>query len=161
LYDQSGALFCGGSACNMTQATVATRPVLVPSMLNGFAGMTCDGTQIMGSPNIASTAQPFTASVIAQRTGNTGSFQSVFSFDASAGVQFGFSNSANQALFYAGNIVSITGVNDNTWHAMGGAYNSTSSIYNIDGATGTVDPGTGGNGGVGMELCPANNKLTG
>lgn len=171
LYDRIGTNCNGPAGCDQSNPTVATRPVLVPSCLNGFACMSCNGSQLLFTAGalqpVTAVAQPLTVSFVAERTSGTG-FSDVISSDAGGSVQSGFSNSANNALLFAGSVISVTGVNDNTIHAAQMAYNAASSTYNIDGATATVSPGSGSfpGGSINMTICVTSfgspsNQLTG
>jgi len=136
---------------NFVQATAGTMPTLTVNALNSAYGITFSGSNEMpGSANLAATGQPASVSIVAKRTGNTTAFNAVFSADGSGNIQVGFSNAANNALIYAGTVVSVTGVNDNAFHAINTALAGASTIYNIDSATGTVSAGV--NGPIGSSL---------
>lgn len=143
MYDQVGTN-------NLTQAGATHQPAITANVVNSSYGATFSQSP---NPNdlIATTAftstQPFTVSFVAERTSTT-SFNTVVSPDNSTSVQLGFSNSANTGLIFAGTVVSVSSVNDNTWHAMNMVLNGASSIYQIDALTGTVNPGTNAMGGT-------------
>lgn len=141
LYDQSGALFCAGSACDVTRATVAGRATLVPNCLNGFACAQGGGNAYASAAVMGTLAQPMSQSGIGKRTANFTTILDIIT-DGSGNVQIGFSNVANNAIIFAGTIVSVAGVNDNVTHAINATFNGASTIYNIDGATATVNSGT-------------------
>jgi hypothetical protein len=100
LYDKSGSLNCGGSACDFTNATAANRPTLVFNATGaGRACMAFNGSQFLTSPAATTINQPFSVASYLERTGNFTSLGNVIS---SANVvdnfQMGPGGSANTVL---------------------------------------------------------------
>ena len=142
-YDQSGALACsGGTACNVTQATIGTRSTLVVSCISSLP---CAATSNVAGATATNgltsgISQPFTISAVGNRTGNTSSFQDLLSIDNND-IQTGFSNSTNTSLMFAGSVTSAT-ASDSSFHALQHVYNGASSVLGVDGTESTVNPGT-------------------
>jgi hypothetical protein len=142
LYDESGALACGGGgACDLQTATIADRPALTLSCLGAKYCMTFNGSNILTSiQQLTSTqAQPYTTSFVAKRTTDNGN-SSVIAVDGPE--QFGF-RTTNNAFVYAGNVF-LASATENTWHAVQGVLNggpTTSTLY-VDGSSTSGDAGT-------------------
>jgi len=137
MYDQSGASSCGGP-CDLTQATIASRPTL---KFNCGASLPClhfTGTQILESGNMGPYSVPFTYAAVAERT------------SVSSTVFFG----TYYARFYftgsAGTIALINGAEfdgsatDNAMHSLLGIFNGASSVIVSDGTSSTGDAGATG-----------------
>ena len=132
LYDQSGALQCGGSACDLSQATIANRPTLITT---GSASCTTTSnfcaqwgaTTVMNSPGtFPATSQPFTIAHVYNnpaRANDAGLFSTSFN---NATVLSGFGG-ANKISNYVGSSVPTATASD-------GAYHSTQSVFNDTGA---------------------------
>ena len=165
LYDQSGALNCGGAACDLTSAGVL--PVMTVNCMGTKPCMACtSSTDLHSTTNSGAIAQPLTVSFAAERTGNVTSFSDAVGSDVGGANQSGFSNSANTALQFAGTVVSVTGVADNSYHAAQMVYNAASSVAYIDGTSNATSPGSGGfPGSASVAVCGlttgAGNNLTG
>lgn len=130
---------------DFTQPSAGLQPPILASALNTSYGMTCSSSvELNSSVDFSATGQPASVSVLAKRTSGVTGFSTAWSSDSSGNIQVGFSNAANQGLIFAGTVVSVTGVADNAFHALNVGFNGASTIYNIDGATGTVSPGTSG-----------------
>ena len=145
LYDGSGSLSCGGAACNVTSAH-GSRPTLLVSCNNGHPCMQCGtGISMIGAGTAPAVSQPLTVSFAAERTGGLSAFDTVLGSDASGNVQSGFGDGvggANIALMYAGTVQTISGIADNSFHAMQDIYNGASSSAYIDGTSHSTSPGT-------------------
>jgi hypothetical protein len=148
LYDQTG------SGHHLTQATLATMPVLTLSALGSLPGLTFNGNEMENAaftmPNVLS------MSFVAKRTGNFSGINAVLT--AQGNPIFGFWNSANTI---AGNPSSATitvAATDSAFHAaqatddgatftvyVDGA-NSSAATTSVTGGTGTFigDRGVGG-----------------
>lgn len=146
LYDQSGNTSCSGAtACDLTQATEALRPVLTFScsgLGTGEPCMTFDGTsQFLTHAGFAQ-SQPYTISWVANST-NTGA-QQVF-LSAQDIFLMGYANAgANTALCYAGSVLSAA-ASDGAWNAIQGVVNNSGSPQgdcNVNGTPTTGSPGT-------------------
>lgn len=142
-----GTAFCNGytTACDLTQATIATRPTLVPSCGGtGKPCLACDGTQHIDNATlssfITSGANRVSVSGVAERTGNTSNYGEVIGFDG-GNVQFVFNNAANQFIIFAGTIPAGSAATDNTVHSLQGLFGNTSSSQVVDGSSTSVSPG--------------------
>lgn len=144
LYDQSGALACGGAACDATNATVASRPVLVVSCLGSLpCASSLSIGKLFSATTMTTVSQPVTAVVVANRTTAAGtSDQVVFGNNSGANIGFGFIGGANKAGMGAPTNVSASAT-DNAWHALQYLANGASSAITVDGTTtGSLSPGT-------------------
>lgn len=144
IYDQSGQTNCTSAVCDLTQATIAKRPTLIPSSSNGLPCMqfTASSSQdLVNSANFnpVSTTQPFTVSYVAKRTGATAAIGNVI--ESAAIVQFGFFGSANTIFEYAGTVASLGSIADNSFHAVQNILNGASSVIYVDGASNAVSAG--------------------
>lgn len=141
LYDQSGALSCGGSACHITQATNSNRPLFTTSCfgLLPCLSFTGGGAALSNATGIGALAQPFSISSVFNR-------QTVVNFDCylcdSIGSGFLANNGANAVLMFTGGGLTTATANDTTSHAGQLIYNGASSFYYIDG-TNTTNAGLG------------------
>jgi hypothetical protein len=132
---------------------------------SGKAALTCDGSTqnlIATSPG---TAQPFTISVVAIRTGGFTSQSSMMSGNFAPFAQVTFSSTANNAFIYANTLGANVPETDNVWHTFAGVFAdaSTGSSLKVDSASPTsVTAGTGALGASGEYLCgPASFHLQG
>jgi len=158
-YDQTGGNACGGSSCDITQATIASRPTLTVNCVGGtLPCLTWSGSQVLVAANAVSFSQPVTMSSVGERTG--GSFGNTFGLDNGA-EQIGFGTGTNSAFIYAGSLLANTSVPDNAFHALQGLFNSTSSVLYVDGVTTSGDAGSPGSSGNKMCEGNCNNALTG
>lgn len=141
LYDQSGNSNCGGP-CDFTQATIASRPIYVASgAANGCSttAFPCmafvSGTPGLISPNFSPVAvsQPYTASGVVNRTGDTGNFRDWVTLTGTTLV--GAPGSANTMRMSAGAELDAT-ASDNAFHAIQALFDTTCNLY-IDGGGNT------------------------
>lgn len=144
-YDTSG-----NAGLNATQATNSKRAALiVPGASNGCttdaaycAAFVLANVQCYVSSGTITQAQPLSMSAIVTRTGSTTTQQRIFSFSVDT---IRFNAAVNSISMTAGTNRTLTGVNDNAWHAIQAVFNGASSQINADGAgTGTVDAGSTG-----------------
>lgn len=156
-YDQSGALYCSGSvACDLTQATIANRPVLTVSCATtskpcltwaagqGFTAVAAIGTAF---------TQPYSAMVVMQRTGAFTSSATGVGIGAAGQVQLGLLNSANTAFTFA-NAVNSTAASDSTWHVLQGVFSSLGTgNTSVDAASHVASNGSAT--GSGLSFCMA------
>lgn len=157
MYDQSGAASCSSAACNLSQATNSRRPALTTSCQNSKPCLVCAGSLIFVSDPVALTqAQPFTISAVGERTGAFSSFGDIYSND-SGGTQVGFSNSANNALEYAGTVQSATAA-DSAWHSLQFVINGASSLIYVEGTSTSASPGAATLASGGHGICADNNN---
>jgi lysophospholipase L1-like esterase len=124
-YDQTG------NANHLIDATAADQPQLSLTGLNSKATLSFGGSPyyLLGSYG-GPTAQPYTLSYIAERTGTFTSLNNTMSASG-GGVQVGFSNAANSAMMYAGTLVSETAT-DSAAHAIENVFNGASSAMTVD-----------------------------
>ena len=150
LYEQIGGGNCTPANCDMTQATIASRPVLTASCTpNNLACMSfvSSSSQNLGRGSnvfVTTINQPFSFSCVADRTGATGSTSGIF---AGSGTnfnrQFSFDTTTRVFIFGGSANVNSGTVSNNAWHALQGVFNDPSnSLVNVDGSSGT--PGSGG-----------------
>jgi hypothetical protein len=141
LYDQTG----GGK--HVSQATLATMPVLVLGPVTGLAtnrpAMVFANAQFLGRTTaFGISAQPLTMSCVAIRTSGTtdvGMMAGANGNDAEMILQ-----AATVASIFAGGSVVSTSQTNNAWHSFHGVFNTTSSVMNVDGSSGST--GTTGSG---------------
>ncbi len=133
LHDLTGLTLCGGP-CDLTQSTEADRYTLTVNALNGHPVLTSSSaTTFMVSPVLGSTVtQPYSATVVTERTGGFTSFN-VVARSITGSPDLGFSNSTNTFYIFAGGTVSATAA-DSTFHAVQALYNGASSSLVIDGS---------------------------
>lgn len=125
-YDQSS------NGYNVVQATAGNQPQLLPtciSTLPCFSFVSANSQYFTGTLTSIG-GQPYTASMVIERVGNTAAFNTVFGYNNL--VQWGFSSTANKVLLYAGSVLSETAA-DLAPHAYQGVINTTSSATNVDG----------------------------
>lgn len=165
LYDQTGNTNCGGSACDLTQASGALRPTLTFNCQGILPCMTWVGaaSENLHATNSLSSSltQPFTGTAVGKRT-TVVSFADILGEVIAGGgtVQIGFDSSANHALAFAGSVPGAPPVaNDNAMHALNVVFNGASTNLNVDGGSNTVSAGTNSLPGVCMGNC--NNPLVG
>lgn len=129
LYDQSG------HGLHFTQATLATMPTLALSVIGSSPAMLFSGSQSLNNATGTTSTQPFTMSVIAQRTGTFTSNNTIFGSLGGNSNQLFFGASANTAAMFDGNNLPAATAADSTFHAIQAIFNNpgTSSIY-IDGS---------------------------
>ncbi len=140
IYDQSGALQCTGSIpCNLTQATIASRPVLKTSCIGSLPCISCAPNDNLQGGALSTHAQPWTESIVAQRTANFTTQQIPLSNTAS---RISFHTSANTVNLSAGSLFTKSSVNDSAFHAMQGVASGASSSLAVDGSTTTGSAGT-------------------
>lgn len=148
-YDQSGGNQCTGSIpCNMTQATEATRYVLTLNCIGSkpCATVASADTYATVATIITGSVQPYTFSIVGQRTGNlTGLNAVVAGGTAGSAVQAGFGAANNLAYVFAGTTVRTATAADSAFHAIQYLYNGASSSINVDNTTTAIaTPGTAG-----------------
>lgn len=148
VYDQTG------NSRHFTQTTAANQPVLAFSALNSLPAMVCNGsTTIIATPNITQ-SQPFSAASVWVRATGT-SAGSAIGAGSGGIITLGASAGANTASIGGASVVIIPGSTaDGSYHYLVGAWNSTSSAYNIDGTDATSQNfGTGAFSGNTFRIC--------
>lgn len=157
IYDQSPSNICSG-VCDLTQATIGSRPTLVTSCIGSLPCMACNGSQ-SASVTFPTIGQPYFISGVAKRTSGSG-FADVLGFNTAGQVQFLFNNSANNFTIYAGTVGTPATAADGSFHAVSGNYNGASSTLGVNGASTTVNAGAASATGT-TTICSNNNSLTG
>jgi hypothetical protein len=144
LYDQSGALACTGStACDVTQATILSRPTISFSCLGSkvcAVFVAASSMVLKKTSSVPTFSQPFSFSIVAVRTGTVTSYNEIL-VSSGGGPEFG--NSANQLGAYFGAHANVSAA-DSTWHAEGALANGASSAFYIDGTNHAVSAGSTG-----------------
>jgi hypothetical protein len=133
LYDQSGAKQCGGAPCDVVQATTTNQPTLTPSCMGNLACMTyAAGSMTLASATGPTLAQPFSVSVLANRTGAF-TTQAPF-YSQATNTQFRFTSTANQVATVNGGTPQTAAATDNASgnHSFLGTYNVASSVIVVD-----------------------------
>lgn len=141
LYDQSGANSCSSAACDLSQPTAATRPVLTFSCLGSLPCMTgSTATGAMQTGGTSSIAQPFTITAAAQRTGNFTAYNTII---ANAGGSVGlYFNTTGNADFFVGGTDHAFAASNSAWHALQAIGSGTSSSGTTDGSTTAISAAT-------------------
>ena len=141
-YDQSGGSNCSG-VCDLTQATAANRPVLA---YNGLSNVTSGpnyapcayasggSIALASANNVTSQAQPFTLVVMARRTGNVTTAQSLYTTNSN-NVGLYYDNIANTGEMSAGGTAQTFTVSDAAFHVLIGIFSGASSSLTVDGTT--------------------------
>lgn len=146
LYDQSGNTNCTSSvACDVTNATISNRPVLLQNAVNGkwCMQLTSSSKQSLRSSTASGLAQAFTVSAVYEFIDNAA--QSAL-FGDSSNIEVGNHRStANDAFIYAGSAVPTATANASAFHAAQYVFNNASSDLYIDGSTnpGSLGSSTG------------------
>lgn len=144
LYDQTQGGNCGGS-CDITQATIASRPTVqvscigtLPCMKFNFASL----QQLLAAGTLTQ-AQSYTVSSVAERSSNFTSTQAIFGDNTSLSF-IGFSNAANTLRMRCGTTPDVTATAiDGTFHAIQSICGGSSSSIYIDGTSTTGSAATG------------------
>jgi hypothetical protein len=146
IFDQSGANGCSGAPCNLTQATTVEQAQIVTSGCGlGTSTLPCivgaTNNWIFTSAGPAALSQPFTQSVVAERTANFTTEMTPFSTGGAAKQAIGFTTSANTAFVGELGLTSIITATaaDSAWHSLIGVSNGASpnSILSVDGVSTT------------------------
>jgi hypothetical protein len=145
LYDQSGANSCSAAACDLTQATEASRPKLTFNCLNTSlvcADFTSSGTLgIRNTTGFGAVSQPFSVSVVWNRTTNNSAYENILVTNATQQGVIG-NNAANGVAMYEGSSVPAATANDNALHAGNFRFDNTTGWANVDGTKTTMNLGT-------------------
>lgn len=147
LYDVSGASNCSAH-CDQAAAH-GSRANLITSCQNGLVCFACTSSSgyTSAAPYSTSHAQPVYGSWVGNRT-TVGAASFVY---GDAGIDPGYSATANQLATYAGNVfLTLAGITDNANHAIQVLINGASSTYFVDGSSG----GTGNPGGNAVSGTP-------
>lgn len=146
MYDQSGALSCGGTACDTSQASAGAQPTFTLSCINSkpCLSFASASTQYLQNVTITvpSTAQPYTYSSMAFQTTNvtggiyySGTNGIEMSFRATPGIGMRAPTDQNIAFASA------------TWYAIQEVFNGASSVMYVNGGSTSTSPGTAALGG--------------
>jgi hypothetical protein len=135
LYDQTAGNNCTAGTCDVSQATVASRPTLDASCIGSLPCMNFHTAplSLATAANATAVAAPYTYVGAAIRTG-TASVQTI-SRSGSSGIYFANAANSGECVTGANNVVS--GVADNAWHAfiMVDTTSSSNTACIIDGTT--------------------------
>lgn len=148
VYDQTGNLLCaGGTACDLVNATAATRPLLILNCGGLGAGKPCmrfssASTTRLTSSNFTTQAQPYTMGGIAKRTANFTTSQILFAHTGSPGfATLAYADAVNSMVLYAGAGSAAFTVSDSAWHSVLALFDGNASNATVDGVTSsTLDP---------------------
>ena len=133
LYDQSGASSCSG-ACDLTQVTNASRPLLNQSVLTGKLVANCTGSSTMLSPSLTSqTAQPNTWSAVSERTSGS-NYPTILAVTSPLAGIF-YDVSADIIAMYNGGTVLIASATDGAFHAAQFLMSGGTGTFYVDGST--------------------------
>lgn len=144
-YDISGNTNCSAAACNITQATIASRPLLTASCSGSVACVvftTSPATWLVGS-GLPVSGYPTWMTYVAQRTTVIAAFDSVLKH-SSTGTNVGFNSSSGSVFEYAGNVVTATAA-ESTIHSVQSLITGAGSgdSITVDGTTtGSLNAGT-------------------
>lgn len=146
LYDQSGSLACvGGTACDLVQATNASRYAFTVNQINtSYCAVAAGSLGMSAAAALTSTInQPYSGIYVASRAGSS-SYRSVLGNTANT-KSFGSDTTANNALVYTGaTITAIASATDNAMHGLVMVANGASSSITVDGSTTSgLDTGAG------------------
>jgi hypothetical protein len=140
VYDQTG------NSCNLTQATITTRPILTINAIGSLPGMqfsTANSTNLLGTCNLIQ-AQPLSASLVVNQSGALPGNGFVLS-DNNAGAGIFFPTAAGNIALFSGSISASVSVAQGVFHAIQAVFNGSSSTLMVNGVTtSSLNPGTGG-----------------
>lgn len=145
MYDQSGALACGGAACDyQAQSTVGNWPVIAPDYSGGRACANQGTGSHVGmrtAAAITTLAQPFSVSGVYIRTSGTAS-NDLIAGGVNPNPAIMMENASGLSFIYAGS-VAVFSATENVLHSFQGIFNSSSSlIYRDTSASGALNPST-------------------
>ena len=168
LYDQSGQTNCGGSACNLTQATLLDEPVLTFNCVNtSLPCMTFStSVQILSRASSPTQAQPFTYSTVWNNTSATCGSDScpVLVSDSAVNYVTEWMLDTNLAVNVQATAASSGATPNNsytlnTWNSTQAIFNSTSSAVYINGTSYSSLTGTVGTSGMANTLSIGNDTF--
>lgn len=139
LYDQSGSLACaGGTACNFTEPTEASRPTFVANSSGTKPGMVFNGSQGLKTANNLTLSQPLSMSAVGKRTTfNSGNNDNLLNGDSS-GTGLLFASTSGTAASFGGAAVLSGSATENVTHPIQGFFNGASSTLFLDTGGGTL-----------------------
>lgn len=126
LYDQIAGSACNSATCDVTQATVATRPTIVTSCLGSLPCMAFSGSQFLSNASIGTYAQPYSFSSVSERTGAFTSYGDILGFSNVGASQILYANTVNTLGYYNGTFTTATAT-DSAFHAMQNVVNGPSA----------------------------------
>lgn len=139
LYDQVGTN-CSGGACNLTQATNASRPTATANALGSKYCATLTASTTMAAAAGTQIAQGWTGSTVGEGTGTA-----IDLLNGEGGVngnaQLIMSGTSAQQDFFAGSVANFTATGS-AFHAIQWIANGASSNVYVDGSSTSVSPGT-------------------
>lgn len=141
-YDQSGALSCGGSACDVTQATTTSRPTLLFNCINSRPCLVFNGVlDALASSATFPTITSGTMSTVAIRTAAFTTQGDILSIAANGGnnIAIDFRAVASAVQMFQGTTGQfISNITDNNYHALQAVFNGVSSVLFCGGSAGTA-----------------------
>jgi len=141
LYDQAGTACSSGTvACDITQATNASRPTFTQNCIGSLPCMTFAASQqLQGTvPGLPSTALPATISSATRQTSSLAG--AYFCLTGGTGLE-GYYTTAPAVRVYNGTNQTVSTVN-NTWYANQSVVNGVSSVIYLNGSSNSIgDPG--------------------
>jgi len=147
-YDTSGSLLCGSAPCDVTNTTIADRPILVTSCNGSLPCMTLPKTAGLANATGFAHSQQFSWFGGTRRNGTSG-FSYIYAQPSSMSAAFySFGASANQLIGTSDNFTdecTNSSVADNTFHATGMQFdgNGSASHNSINGTFVACNAGTG------------------
>jgi hypothetical protein len=140
MYDRSGAMHCSGAVvCDITQATIANRAVVVLNALGTFACAQTSGTSGQGYDSVAnfSLSQPLTALIVANRA--TAGRGAINSYLQGGGNTLYYEATGNDLVdFFSGGNANATAT-DGSFHSVQTVGNDpTATVFYVDGTTTSV-----------------------
>jgi hypothetical protein len=137
IYDQSGALNCTSAACNLTNATIAQRPVLTLNCIGSLPCLTSSSSAgSMASAANGSIFTPYTVVAGAQRTGNFTAYNTLLS--NTAGTEGLWFHNTGNAVFIANGTEFNFAASNSAWHVLQVVGNGASSSTTTDGTTNSI-----------------------
>lgn len=148
LYDQTAGTQCGGSPCDITQATNSNRPDYTSSAIGttGCATFTASANQTLAASGTFTLNQAFTIVMVAKRT-TTGDLYGLVrdTTNTFGSIRAGYLSAANKAGLYAGTTGQGATANDSVFHQLTDVFNGASSSIAVDGSNTTgLSPGATG-----------------
>jgi hypothetical protein len=165
LYDQSGNTNCGGSACDLSQSTVATRPTLDANCIGTLPCMNwgvSTGDVLANSTGFGAKSQPFTISIVYERD-TFATFGNIFT-DSTGNVGLLGKDANNQVLIYNSNLnTGVATAADGSFHGIQAIFDQAGagSYISVNGSSTAVNLGGTSGWGTGLVALGANARGSG
>lgn len=148
LYDQTQGTQCGGSPCDLTQATNTNRPTYVlNAVATGFGCANIDSSalQTLAASGTFTLAQTFTIAMVSNRTSGTADLFAVVrnTVNNFGTVRAGYTVASNKADIYAGTVQAGVSATDTHYHQLTDVF-ATSPTIAVDGGAATSPGGSVG-----------------